>query len=426
VSKKSWELIVLCAGLAGAIACGDAQTPPDPSLVDGGGAGAGGGESVRRDAGLGPVDSGQWQDSGTMVVPVQPDPEESKPGECGASSFEAQQITVSREVQVESEVTTTKPVALYIMFDRSQSMKDSNLWAPAVTAMKSFLNDEKSKDIGVGIQYFPISGGACNGTSYTTPAVPVGQLPAQAAKISASLDAQSAAGIGTPTEGALRGVTEFCKQYQAAHTDEQCVAVLVTDGKPENYAWVPGGAPACNTNTDTLAGIAKSAHDAGVTTFAVGLQGADFSLLDKIAQQGGAPDCDATTADYACNVSAGADKLAQALTSIRDKVVKTETHTVVETHTEEAALPCEWAIPSQPDGRTFDRDKVNIRWQTASADTTFVRVDSEAKCQANGWHFDDPTTPTRLVACPQTCDAIKAEPNAKLDVLLGCATLTPQ
>lgn len=417
LSKKYWGMIVLWAGAAFAIACGAAPESRDAGMGDAGGTGGNDGA-----ADTGPVDQHDsgLGDGATSIAPIWPDPEESKPGECGASSFEAQQITVQREVQVESEVTTAKPVALYIMFDQSMSMDTSNLWNPAVSAMKSFLMDAKSQGVGVGIQYFPLSGGSCaNGNGYKTPSVDIGLLPGQAAKISKSLDDHDPNGYGTPIEGALRGVTEFCKQYQKAHTDVQCVAVLVTDGKPE-YA------SGCSQDKDALAGIAKAAHDLGVTTFAVGLQGADFTLLDKIAQQGGAPDCDKNSTAYACNVSSGASKLADALNSIRDTVVKTVTHTVVETHVESSALPCEWAIPAQPDGRTFDPDKVNIRWKTASAETTFVRVNSEAHCQANGWHFDNAANPTRLVACPQACDAIKAEPNAKLDVLLGCATLTPQ
>jgi hypothetical protein len=417
VSKKCWGMIVLCAGATFAFACAAAPESRDPRPVDVGSTGGGAGTVAGPSRGGG---GGAWPDSGTMIVPIRPDPEGPTPGECGASSFDAQQIPVQREVQVESQVTTTKPVAIYVMFDQSISMGTSNLWNPAVSAMKSFLTDEKSQGVGVGIQYFPLGGGSCaNGNVYKTPSVDVGQLPQQAATISKSLDDHHPNGFGTPIEGALRGVTEFCKQYQKDHTDEQCVAVLVTDGKPEL-------APGCSRDKDTLAGIAKAAHDLGVTTFAVGLQGADFMLLDEIAQQGGAPDCDASSSAYACNVSSGASKLADALTSIRDTVVKTETHTVIETHTEESALPCEWAIPAQPDGRVFDRNKVNIRWTTASAETTFVRVDSEAQCVANGWRFDDAENPTRLIACPQTCDAIESQPNAKLDVLLGCATLTPQ
>lgn len=415
VGKKHWMTIVLCGLLAG---CGSPESNVNVDRTgqrwDGGSPGPG--------SGPGPFDDNPapLPDAGS-VAPEHPIEEVPREGECGASSFEAQQVVVQREVQVESQVTVVKPVALYIMFDQSWSMKmgGANLWDPAVAAIKSFTSDEDSKGLGVGLQFFPISGGACNGNGYKAPAVSVGALPEQASKIAQSLDAHDPTGnIGTPIEGALRGSTEFCKQYQKDHPEEQCVAVLVTDGKPEYDG--------CEKSSDTLAAIAKSAHDAGVTTFAVGLQGADFALLDKIAKQGGAPDCDPNSSAYACNVSSGADKLADALTSIRDTVVKTEIKTVVETHVEESQLPCEWAIPAQPEGQIFDRDKVNVRLTSGDKKTTFVRVGSEGACRADAWRFDDPSAPTRILACPALCDRIEAEPQAKLEVLLGCATAIPQ
>jgi hypothetical protein len=158
----------------------------------------------------------------------------------------------------------------------------------------------------------------------------------------------------------------------------------------------------------------------------VGLKGADFGLLDMIAKQGGAPDCDTKASAYACDVSSGADKLASALTAIRDTVVTTEVHTEIVKHVEQTQLPCEWEIPPAPAGQLFDRDKVNVRFSSASTSSTFVRVGGSAACLDNGWHFDDALAPKRLVACPQACDRIKAAPDAKIDVLLGCATLLPQ
>jgi hypothetical protein len=357
-------------------------------------------------------------DAGPVFIP---DAAEPIKGECGATSLTAKQISVETEVKVESQVTTVKPVVLYIMFDQSLSMSWGNLWDPAVAAMKSFVTDAKSNGIGVGLQYFPLSGGAsCStGSGYSTPAVAIGQLPNQAKAFQDSLAAHKPNGTGTPIEGALRGVTEFCKKYQTDHTEQQCVAVLVTDGKPEFAA-------GCSENADTLANIAKAANTVGVKTFAVGLKGADFGLLDKIAKQGGAPDCDANASAYACDVSSGADKLGTALTAIRDSVVTTEVHTEIVTHLEETKLPCEWEIPSPPDGQSFDRDKVNIRFSAAQIDTTFFRVAESSACRINGWHFDDAQAPKRLVACPETCDRIKATAEAKIDVLLGCATLFPQ
>jgi hypothetical protein len=417
VGNKLWATIVLCALLTGAIACGPASNAP----IDRTGT-RGASDEPSFDSGSGPPGNtpDPLPDAG-LAIPEQPAFVDPPEGECGASSFEAQQVVVQREVQVESQVTVVKPVALYIMFDQSWSMKMGgvNLWDPAVAAIKSFVNDDHSSGIGVGIQFFPSGGGSCNGNGYKTPAVAVGALPGQAGPIAQALDAHDPSGnIGTPIEGALRGSTEFCKQYQKDHPEQQCVAVLVTDGKPEYDS--------CEKNHATLAGIAKAAHDAGVITFAVGLAGADFSLLDEIATQGGAPDCEPSSAAYACDVSSGATKLADALAAIRDKVVKTEVKTVVETHVEESQLPCEWAIPAQPEGQVFDRDKVNVRLTSGAQQTTLLRVGSEAACRADAWRFDDPAAPTRILACPETCQRIEAEPQAKLEVLLGCATAVPQ
>jgi len=370
---------------------------------------------------LSDVDNGGPLLDAGMLTYETPDASDTNPGQCGASSFAAQQVVVNTEVQVTTQVTTVKPVALYIMFDQSLSMTLSNIWNPAVTSIKTFVADDKSKGLSVGLQYFPLSGAinkaACStGNPYSTPAVAMGALPGQSQAISDSLDSHNASGIGTPIEGALRGVTEYCKTYQAAHPEQQCVAVLVTDGKPEFDT-------GCVENQDQLAAIAAAAHTAGITTFAVGLKGADFTLLDKIAKAGGAPDCDTTVATYACDVSGNADKLVTALASIRDTVVTTETHPVVMTHTEETKLPCEWVIPTPPAGQVFDPNKVNIRLTAPELATTFARVDSTDKCTANAWHFDNASAPTRLVACPQTCDRINATVGGKIDVLLGCATV---
>ena len=62
------------------------------------------------------------------------------------------------------------------------------------------------------------------------------------------------------------------------------------------------------------------ANAAGVKTYAVGLQGSDFSLLDKISMQGGAGDCDLAAPTYACDVTAGSDSLVEALNKIREQV----------------------------------------------------------------------------------------------------------
>ncbi|HTU58565.1 MAG TPA: VWA domain-containing protein, partial [Polyangiales bacterium] len=304
----------------------------------------------------------------------------------------------------------------------------------------------------------------CDGTGYKTPDVTPGVLPARASAISNSLNGQSPEKLigasGTPIEGALRGATQYCLTYQANHANEQCVAVIVTDGKPEHDS--------CEKNFDKLAAIAKAAKDKGVITFAVGLKGADFTLLDKIAKSGGAPDCDTGSSRYACDVSGGADKLSDALAKIRQTTVTYEKHTVTRpvtrtvtrpvtrtltrpvtrtvtrpvtntvtnqvtrtithieyrTEVQTTPVPCEWTLPQSTEG-AFDRDKLNVRWSVESEQTTLLRVGSKADCQADAWFYDDPLFPTRVIACDQTCEEIKASEKSSIDLLLGCATIVP-
>jgi hypothetical protein len=338
----------------------------------------------------------------------------------------AKEVVVDEEIEVKTDVVTNKPVALYIMFDQSYSMNGAysppEKWTPAVAAIKSFLDSAKSKDLDVALQYFPLSSGKCDGSVYKTPEVNVGRLPAHAGVLKESLDKHDASSDHdhTPIEGALRGVTEFCKSYQAnpQNAGEKCIAVLVTDGKPERDT--------CESDTTKIAKIAKDAHDAGVTTFAIGLAGAEFALLNEIAKQGGAPDCDPNASAYACDVSAGADKLADALSSIRDKVVTTETHTEIVKQVQSKALACEWTIPKPTDGSAFDSSLVNVRLTAGELALTLVHTTSRDACRDNAWYFDNPSAPTRMIACPTVCSTIEAAgADAKIDILLGCPTIGP-
>ncbi|HEX5660838.1 MAG TPA: vWA domain-containing protein [Polyangiales bacterium] len=331
---------------------------------------------------------------------------------CAATTVAAEKVVVTEEVQVEVVTETPAPVALYVMFDRSQSM--GSLWTPARTAIKSFVNDSGSAGIDVALQYFPISGGECGGGGYSTPSVALGRLPARAAGIASSLDGQSASGFGTPMEGALKGATAFCKTFQAAHADEKCIAVLVTDGRPQI---------SCEQDDDAIVAIAKDAWDkSGVRTFAVGLQGADFTLLDRIAKAGNAADCDTTKNAWACDVSGGADKLSVALGKIRDSVKTVTTKTELVTKTTERPLECQWVMPTPAAGETLDKERVNVTLNGSAGSLPLGRVPSADKCQDAAWYFDNNDAPTQIVACPSTCDAIKATTYSDVKILLGCET----
>jgi hypothetical protein len=356
-------------------------------------------------------------DAGTPTPPRKPVPSTTPDGgECGATTMTAEQVVVEMHMDVTEEVTSIAPVAIYVMLDQSASMLP--LWADAVAGIKAFAADPKSSGTDVALDFFPsLFGevGECDGAGYDAPYVPIGRLPAHAAKINTELDALPLpTGIGTPIEGALNGLKRFCEQFQAAHPDEKCVGVLVTDGSPMG----------CNQDLGQLANIAAEAHANKVTTYAVGLTGSDFAFLDQVAMLGGAEDCDTAAPTYACDVTAGAALLVDALAKIRDTVTEVTTRTVTTTKTVETPLPCEWAIPVTPAGQTFDREKVNVQLRApSSGETVLGKVEQEAQCARNGWYYDDPTTPTRIIACPETCELITTTAEATVDILLGCRTV---
>lgn len=94
----------------------------------------------------------------------------------------------------------------------------------------------------------------------------------------------------------------------------------------------------------------------------------------------------------------------------------------------DSRLDCEWAIPPTPAGLMFDENLVNVQYTLsgASTPTPLFAVPSASACDARGgWHYDDPTLPTRVLACPATCALLQADPGATLDVLFGCETAGP-
>lgn len=369
------------------------------------------------------LDAGAPQPAADSHVPAIPQPandagvEPLGDGGCAASLIEAKQVVVQQEVTVEERIDEVQPVALYITLDRSLSMDWEDLWVPAKDAIADFVNADSSSGIDVALTFFPEGGGDCDGSGYDTPVVPMGRLPAHASAVTSELDQRrSAGGTGTPIEGALRGATQFCRRFEATSNGEKCVAVLVTDGDPVG----------CEGSTSRLAAIAQAAYAGGngVRTFAVGLKGADFDLLDEIAQSGGAVDCDTSAGRFACDVSSGPSQLSLALEKIRSVVTTVKTHVTTTTRVEEMPVECEWTIPPPPPGQLFDRARVNVQLSAPSLASAipFGQVPSSSACAERGWYYDDPNEPTRLIACPQTCTTLRATAQARVDVLLGCAT----
>jgi hypothetical protein len=462
------------AAVASVVACGSGSdgsnlggSPSGYGSTNGYGSTSGAGDNTGVIFGMGGTSGGYIdRDSGTGAgAPTSVD------AACGAAILSPEAIKVDKTIEQKIDCTAEvpEPIAIYLMLDNSLSMKDNDKWKNAVAAINSFVKtdpalgakwtcvgeDGKSVAppanlaapgagaISVAIQYFhPKNAGSnpneCDGNAHATPAVSMAALPGNGANITASL-AGTAPESNTPTVGSLIGGTKYCQNYEAANPGKKCALVLVTDGQPNGCglsAKCADGSLDCvdAKSATTLTPTAKRAHDDAahsVVTFTVGMSGVTkegFALLDAIAIAGGSDCTPNTPGNETCNVTtSGADGLLEALKTIRKSVQVTSTanQSVTTTSTVSTTLACEWAIPKPTGNQIFDKDLVNISYSGTGGSERLGNVPTKTDCAAatGGWYYDDPNTPKRILACPQTCNVIQNMENVKLQVLIGCSTV---
>ncbi len=91
---------------------------------------------------------------------------------------------------------------------------------------------------------------------------------------------------------------------------------------------------------------------------------------------------------------------------------------------QEVSLSCTYDIPMPPDGKVFDKDRVNVDYDDGFGLQTIGYVPSVADCPSvsNGWYYDDPILPTSISMCPQTCGRFAALDEASIEIRFGCMT----
>jgi hypothetical protein len=292
------------------------------------------------------------------------------------------------------------PLDMYVVLDRSGSMSSNGYWTPSVNALKNFFNDPASAGINVGMNFFPkvgTSGTAeCHASNYSAVQVTdatggLVPIPANAATLDASLNATSPGGT-TPLYGALEGTYVAASTNVLSSPDHKTIVVLASDGQP-----------CCSTCVEEdISVIAHLSADAfnndGIETYAIAIDSSVVASLTNIASAGG------TTA--AIDISANINDFAQKMADIRD-----------------AALGCDYGIPDDPTGSTFDPQKINVTVTNSVGDQQIPQAIDEADCGANqGWYYDDPTNPTTVHLCPSSCTALQSDAVAEVALAFGCPT----
>jgi len=288
------------------------------------------------------------------------------------------------------------PLDMLLLLDTSYSMDFDSKWLAVRNATKAFVNDPSFTGLGVGIQYYPLPK-QCSADDYATPAVGFGLLPSGASAISTSLDLQRMAG-GTPMVPALTGAMTYCATWMVDNPTRRAVIVLATDGIPDNTCLV-GSANVLPNSLQNVVHVAKDGALAApaITTFVIGV-GSELTSLDQIAVAGGTTK--AILLDVSKNVEAA---FLKALNDIRSRA------------------SCEFKIPPAQGGK-IDFTQVEIDFELKGVTESFHEVKDRASCppSADGWYFDKPDKPTKIMLCDDTCTKVQASEDGKLSIRFGC------
>ncbi|MFO0674934.1 MAG: vWA domain-containing protein [Polyangiaceae bacterium] len=382
LGRTSVAAVIAVAGVV-ASACGD--DPADPtSMFDAGTGGSGNGADGSVESSV--LGGGEDDASFGNLDDARPDPTDLQDGAACASQ--------SQEVEL-------APLDMLIALDTSFSMDFDEKWPNVSNAITSFTKNATFDGLGVALQYFPIRA-QCSVSGYQTPAVPFDTLPNVGIPIRTSLSKQQMSG-GTPMVPVLQGTLTYAASYQQAHPDHRVVVVLATDGIPDDSCQVPPPGGLANTISNAVSVVGQAQSGTGMKTFVIGV-GDELTALNAIAQAGG------TGTAVLVSTSSNVEKqFSDALNSIR-----------------KTSLACDYAIPPPSDGKPLDLERVNVRFTVGATSTTFLYVANQGQCgrePGKGWYYDDPANPKRVVLCPDVCDAVRAQPNAKVDVLFGCKRL---
>ncbi|WP_438001614.1 vWA domain-containing protein [Sorangium sp. So ce185] len=301
-------------------------------------------------------------------------------------------------------------VYLAFAFDVSGSMgandvpwRDRSLkWDPVVAATKQFFVDPASAGFRASLTFFPGAGQMCNASTYLAPNVAMTPLPSPA--FGEAIDAVTPQDdrswrIGTPTAFVIEGTTAYIEEQRQLNPGKYAI-VLVTDGYPEQCRQ--------SNSIEAVVERVEAARAAGISTFVIGVNSPPVE---------GAP----PSLDENLRVIAAAGDTGEAF--IIDTGNAADTTAAFKAAVEEirgAAVSCTIPIPPPPDGRTFDKQKVDVKYTSATTNTPTSLVYDQACAAAGTWRYDDPANPTAIVLCDDTCAVVQAQVEVSLGVDFTC------
>jgi hypothetical protein len=306
------------------------------------------------------------------------------------------------------------PLDLVFLVDRSGSEAGPE-WDSASRAMLQFLSQGFRSPTQVALTFLPYavpedvfgdqigtSVDFCQYRVYENFVVPLGPVATQRSafeKAIANAVLPSGVGFGSesPYYAALQGTYFAATKAQDAHPDHEVVVVVVGDGQPTDCPSYGSVA----TDPSAIAGLAASALDYdGVRTFGITFTGIGLANMNAISTAGGG---------VVYNAMANTP---QDLLDAMNQVAR-------------SATDCTFKLPVPPAGQTLDPTRVQVEVTSSTGGRTTVPEVSEASCgQSPGWYYDNVSRPGKVIFCPSSCEALKADPIARVEVVIACSAAT--
>jgi hypothetical protein len=331
---------------------------------------------------------------GSPDIPAPPPTKQDgqQPGSLGTATNPTQPVDFTK-CATETVAAQAKPVYLVFLFDESGSMNFEGKWPAAKAASRAFFESPDSAGVSASMSFFPFfppsspNDYSCDAADYQTPALPMSSLPNQG--FGGALDGQTPNGA-TPTYVALNGAINYAQSVRAGQGQDGTTAiVLVTDGLPDSEC--------AGNSIEEVNALAASVAKQGLLTYVIGV-GKQLTRLHEIATNGGTNNAFIVDTQNPDQIQ---HDLLAAMTSIRFQ------------------LACDYGLPAPPPGQDFDRDLVNVQYKVDGKTNTFVN--SQSCADPNGWRYDNPSDPKRILLCGSSCQAVKAKPG-EVDILFGCQT----
>ena len=297
------------------------------------------------------------------------------------------------------------PVDLFVVLDRSASMKDDSKgaaanpdagrpskWSQVIPALTEVISTS-DPSISWGLKTFPedIPGSTdeCQDASVTS-AIDVPVSPSNAAQTAAAVQSVSPEGNGTPTGAALGVALTY---LQGLGTGDRKYILLATDGEPSCSGTVGDlDKDSSGAKSDAVAAV-KAAASGDVHTFVIGVatKSSATSTLNQLAAAGLEPRATSSDSDPKFYLASTQSELVAALQSIVSPIAST----------------CVFDLAHAPP------DPTNIAVKVGDAKAP------QDPAHAEGWDYTDDSH-TRVQVYGSWCSRVTSGTNT-VQVVYGCA-----